>query len=472
MASPTPLTIQKKPFSPVSYTVPELELTVPSYPSLPNAPEIEAPQASGVLANYYTALVKSIITEKLTNFGSFIDRITDYLQKKYIRQQIEVSRTYAQKIRETNSLFGKNGNSLPSGSYHKALQEVLYAELKENENLYLKKLEEANDLISKNISSIFETAIQANELYLDIFENDFKITYEAFTQIFENLVTKYNEYLYAYKLFLQGKELYRETYQEIINIERRKIEELTWQVSQRELTEESKEAINRYLIVYSKYLETIQQLAYANYDQYEIEIEKFKANLQKFKSEIQYIEAISNLITSNVQIYRTKLGVAEAQQRIKDIKLDVVNSTIQSTQAQLRAKEAELQAQIAERRASLAQYEADIANLEAEVKEFIASVQTIIVNYKKQIVPIIQQLTSYELNLANLLETELSIRNEYLSKARDAIWSNEMIVIPSEDIIKVRIALTPHIVDMCKSINRAYVMSCSNLTAEIIRSSV
>lgn len=469
MSLPTPIEISRKIFSVVRERVPELNLTVPEYPQFSDLPDIVPPSAPEVLNSYYRAVFRHLIEDKIEEFVANVEKVILYLQSRYKADVIQFRKAYADKIKNLNTFFANLGHTSVSGVYQRRLYDIHIGEITDYAKLYEKFIDECKSIFSKYLSDVSDAVISANELYLKIYSADFETSYKMYRQFIENVVVEYNKYVDAYKLFLAKKEVYRAVFSELIDIERRKIERLRLVIKEQELGEEQKEAINRYLQVYSKYLIELEKFGLLSFEQYEIELRRYENELRRFNTSVRYIGALSELVETSVRKFGATLDLAKAEMALKDAKIDVTQQKISAKSAELDAKEAEVRAILSEVEAKLAQYEVDIERSRLDVARYLANVERALLDYKASLASIAETMLNYEKNLPNLLGIELSTRESYLQTSIDTFVNTSKFSYTVEELTKALMDATRIAASVVREYNRTVAIACSNVTAEIIR---
>jgi len=470
MSEPTPFRKEFKDIDIFTYDIEELSFIEPEAYTYAPPPDIPSPQANELLTEYYTLAFKSILSDSLDEFYRLFNNLTSYACNKYQFLRNEIVRRNASDFKKLNSSFGLLGHKLPSGVYQKAINDFYLKSLRDETELYTRYMEEHRDVIVRTLSSFIDRVYTANNLYRDIFERDFRITYETYELIMRNAVNSYNVALLRYRFLLQLQDYYNDVYRELVNIERRKFERIRALITEKELEERQKQALNNYYASYSEYLMELERFGYLAFEEYRILLRKYENELRKFRAEIERVNSLSELIRTRVRTYLSSLETVEAQQAVKDIKLDTVMSKIRSERARLSAKESEIRAEIADLRAKLEQWEAEIERYEGDLRKYGVDVDKIVAEYRKEIYDKILSLREQEMQIVDYWEQEFKTRDTYLDLRNQTIFYNERL--GEETYNKVRKALEAMRIgsNSVREYNRTMAISYSSVSASIIRS--
>jgi len=470
MNKPTPLEKKFEKFDISTYDVSDLSFIEPDFITYAQPSNISIPQADEILTSYYTLTFKSVLSNSLDKFYDLFDKLTSYAYSKYQFLRNEFLRKTSNNFRKINSSFGLLGHFSPSGIYQKNLNDFYLNSLKDEIDLYSRYMEEHQTTVIKTLASFINEVYSANSLYRDVFERDFRVTYETYMLIMENAINEYNNALIRYRFMIELQNFYNSVYKELIEIERRKFERIKAVIAKRELEEKQKEIINDYYASYSKYLMELEKYNYLVFEEYKILLKRYENELRKFRTEIEQVNSISDLIKTRVQAYLSSLDAVEAKQAVKDIKLNVVLSKIKSENAKLEAKDSEIRANISSLRALLGQYEAEITRYESDLKKYNVDVERIISEYKKDIYDKILSLKEQEQQLVSYWENELKARDTYLDLKNQVIFYNEKVGREAYDKVRRAFDALRMATDVIRDYNRTMAIAYSSVTASIIRS--
>lgn len=469
MRKPTPVAIDFRKLDIYQYDLSELEQIKPEYFKFSLPVDLKDPYVDETLTKYYTVVFKGILSEKIEEIDSRIKDIISYINGKYKFLRLKIMRKYADEIKRLNAVFGIANHYGMSGEYQKKLQELHIAEYEEEREIYMKMLEEYNGTLERYMGNFIDTVAEANQLYRDIFERDFRITLGTYRQIFENAILKYNDEIIRYRALLEVGEVYREIFRELVEIERRKFEAIELILRRKELTEEQKIAINEYISAYQRYLVEFERLLYLEYEEFELIVRRYEAELRKFRTRIEQVNSLVEFINNNIAMYRSLLDIEESKLRINDARLDATMATIRAYREKIEAKEQEIRAKISEARAQVEEYEAQIVRYEGEIRKYSTEVESVITEYEKQMYEVIMKLEEEEKKIVDYLKTELEVRENYLKALIDVVFENRKIGIIDNYLSRIvgeKLQVAKNIV---MDYNRTMAMAYSSITAQIVR---
>lgn len=420
MTIPTPQTIQ----------IPTPQYRAPQLDPLPNLLNIDyitntfninihPLQYNPILDTFYTALLFSVIEDKLDQFYSEIISALDFVYSEFVFEKKKLIKKHSMELAYTSNLFGIASKNTLSGVYTRVINDLHISEMFESVDLVIKYREKITKALQQAITSFLSTIDKTNSLYKDIYEKDFKITAEAYKQWLEYSINAHNKYLAEAKLELEKRRVNLDIFSNKLLSLRAQLEEFKNRVENQSLSNELTEAINKFYLLNHNYLTELERYKYLQYEQLKYLNQKYSTELKRYATEIEKINAIAKLVTENINVFNAKFEVEKTKLDIENIKAEVKSKEINIEKIRLSAFDEKLEALYRQYSAlytidktRLITAEAQLSNYESTLLSQIKSI-----NQKEY-----ERLISYINNrqkTISALESELSARN--ISTLNEAI---------------------------------------------------
>lgn len=410
----TPLTVNIPIPTEYNYQLGDLpELKSIDYSYLDTHINISDVSYNQILSEYYTVLYKAILEDKVDELYNILTEVSENIEAEFNYEKYKLMRKYATSIDSVASSFGSLQHNIFQGRMIKNIRELHTSEQLDANELIAKFKDKAKSIFMSYIPKLNNLVKNANSLYFDIYEKDFRITQEAHLEWINYISSQYDKQLSEFKLQLEQQRLNLQIFGEKIENAKRQLAYIKEEVEASVLNNTQRQKFNEFISYQTKYLMELERFNYLDYELLQVLNRKYSAELKKFSVEIDKINTIAKFINENLNKYLLKLDIAETEQNINRAKIDVFNSQMAVEKIRLSAYNEKIDALYRKYRAlydiektKLDVYETDLAVLETDI------INTSI-SYSKELQNKLLEYINARRDILDYIEAEAQAKNSY-----------------------------------------------------------